>query len=285
MIMLYMIISVHRGDLVGIFHSFNMGRENIEWTHWVPDFNMIRENGVGRESREQTRLVPDFNMIRENGVGRENGEQTHWVPDSNMIRENGVGRENGEQTHWVPAFFMGRGNWKWTRCVPAEPEASKRFENAFPKRQNTKKTWKQPKIKSHDQIEFDHELLIKKLLALQIATYEENCWKLFEQKGSPTADNDGAQCAEKGMLGYDDIPWPHEEGCDLRDVEDFLFGDREKGSMEYKTYLRQQQVRWHPDRFLSRCGDRLIDSHKQRIIGKVMELSQLLNRLIQEMQK
>lgn len=124
------------------------------------------------------------------------------------------------------------------------------------------------------------------------ATYERNCDRLFKQQLSPvkTVRNPSAggekvaaavPCSDR-LLGYDDIPWPHKSGCDMENVEQFLFGDLEKGSVEYRSYLRRQQVRWHPDRFLHRCGAQLIGGHRQRILEKVKALSQLLNRLCED---
>lgn len=124
------------------------------------------------------------------------------------------------------------------------------------------------------------------------ATYERNCDRLFKQQLSPvktvrTSSADGEKVAatvprSDRLLCYDDIPWPHKSGCDMESVEQFLFGDLEKGSAEYRSYLRRQQVRWHPDRFLHRCGAQLIGGHRQRILEKVKALSQLLNRLCED---
>lgn len=46
--------------------------------------------------------------------------------------------------------------------------------------------------------------------------------------------------------------------------------------------LRRQQTIWHPDRFAQRCGTRLEEGDKQRILETVTALSQELNRLSPE---
>lgn len=144
------------------------------------------------------------------------------------------------------------------------------------------------------QKEIQRGLQKRKLLHLSQskATYERNCDKLFKQPFSPvktvrnpSTDGEKASTADSRsdrLLSYDDIPWPHASGCDMESVEQFLFGDLEKGSVEYRSYLRRQQVRWHPDRFMHRCAARLVGGHRQRILEKVKALSQLLNRLSQD---
>lgn len=147
------------------------------------------------------------------------------------------------------------------------------------------------------QKELQRGLHERKLLHLSQskANYERNCDKLFKQQLSPVKtiknlSTDGEKVAtansrSDSLLGYDDIPWPHASGCDMESVEQFLFGDVEKGSVEYRSYLRRQQVRWHPDRFLHRCGAQLVAGHRQRILEKVKAVSQLLNRLSEDMRR
>ena len=47
-----------------------------------------------------------------------------------------------------------------------------------------------------------------------------------------------------------------------------------------KKFLKEQQVRWHPDKFLQKCGNRLYTGDKERIIEQVKKLSQEINSLL-----
>ncbi|XP_052220447.1 NF-kappa-B inhibitor-like protein 1 isoform X5 [Dreissena polymorpha] len=77
------------------------------------------------------------------------------------------------------------------------------------------------------------------------------------------------------VMKYSDVPWPSVkgEGSDMS----VLFDKLEPGSSEYRKYLRDQQVRWHPDKFLQRFGSRLCDTDREKIIARVTMLSQNLN--------
>lgn len=117
--------------------------------------------------------------------------------------------------------------------------------------------------------------------------YERCCDKLFKRESTTDGEinasfnrghdsEDGAKSSSE-FLGFGDIPWPYAPGDNLQSVERFLFGDLTKNSSEYKSYLKRQQVRWHPDRFLHRCGHRLIAREKERILTEVVAVCQILN--------
>lgn len=50
----------------------------------------------------------------------------------------------------------------------------------------------------------------------------------------------------------------------------------ERGAL--RRYLRAQQVRWHPDRFLQRFRSQIETQELGRVMGAVTALSQALNR-------
>lgn len=78
-------------------------------------------------------------------------------------------------------------------------------------------------------------------------------------------------------LKYSDVPWPSVKGENL-DIN-VLFDHMDRDSEEYRKYLRDQQVRWHPDKFLQRFGSHLVHSDRDRIMARVTLLSQSLNKL------
>ena len=94
--------------------------------------------------------------------------------------------------------------------------------------------------------------------------YENEYKTLFERK-------------DKGDLGYSDIPWPG--GDKSEDDIMILMQGLQKDSSDYKKYLREQKIRWHPDKFLQRFGTHLLAADKERIMSRVTELSQKLNKL------
>ncbi|ELU10704.1 hypothetical protein CAPTEDRAFT_220681 [Capitella teleta] len=84
----------------------------------------------------------------------------------------------------------------------------------------------------------------------------------------------------KDHLHYKDIPWPFAtKNCSAESVTSFLFADLAPASSGYKDYLRQQQIRWHPDRFMQKCRERLVEADLEKIVSTVKDVSQILNAL------
>lgn len=87
----------------------------------------------------------------------------------------------------------------------------------------------------------------------------------------------------KKRLSYSDIPWPSPRGTVAEMLDVMLHGTDRADVPAFRKVLRRQQVLWHPDRFAQRCGDRLEEGDKQRILDTVTALSQELNRLAQSL--
>lgn len=93
----------------------------------------------------------------------------------------------------------------------------------------------------------------------------------YEERYKTTLDS-----CQGWKLKYEDIPWPSTQGenCDMN----VLFDQMDSRSVEYKKYRRDQQIRWHPDKFLQRFGDSLVESDRQKVMDRVTMLSQNLNK-------
>lgn len=104
--------------------------------------------------------------------------------------------------------------------------------------------------------------------------YEESCAATFQSSSSK---------APQGFLGYDDIPWPAPRGSLEEMVAVMLHGADKSDTSAFRKLLRRQQIIWHPDRFAQRCGSRLVESDRQRILDTVTALSQEINRLAQNL--
>ncbi|XP_053577943.1 NF-kappa-B inhibitor-like protein 1 [Bombina bombina] len=97
------------------------------------------------------------------------------------------------------------------------------------------------------------------------------------RKGEDSEDR--AAASGTRLLGYSDIPWPLPHGTAEQMAQSIARGSDSSNSATYKRYLRAQQVTWHPDRFLQRCGGRLREGDRERVLRTVTALSQELNRL------
>ena len=82
--------------------------------------------------------------------------------------------------------------------------------------------------------------------------------------------------SEKKM-GFGDIPWPSRGSID--NVMEVLFGDKSDWSAAaLKKYVREQQVRWHPDKFLQKFIDKIAPKSFEKVMERVKEISQALNK-------
>lgn len=101
--------------------------------------------------------------------------------------------------------------------------------------------------------------------------YDEGCAATFESSSS----------AGGSKLSYSDIPWPAPRGTVQEMLDVMLHGADRKDVPAFRKLLRKQQTLWHPDRFAQRCGARLEEKDKKRILDTVTALSQELNSLAQ----
>ncbi|XP_004621324.2 NF-kappa-B inhibitor-like protein 1 isoform X1 [Sorex araneus] len=98
-------------------------------------------------------------------------------------------------------------------------------------------------------------------------------------RAGPRAEQPRA--AGRGSLWrFGDVPWPCPGGGDPEAMAAALVARgpplEEHGAL--RRYLRVQQVRWHPDRFLQRFRSQIETWELGRVMGAVTALSQALNR-------
>ncbi|XP_074873771.1 NF-kappa-B inhibitor-like protein 1 [Carettochelys insculpta] len=80
-------------------------------------------------------------------------------------------------------------------------------------------------------------------------------------------------------LRYTDIPWPSPRGGVAKMAAVAMLGADPSDTGAFRRHLRRQQALWHPDKFAQRCGGRLAECDRGRILATVTALSQELNRL------
>ena len=95
------------------------------------------------------------------------------------------------------------------------------------------------------------------------------------------------------LLEHNDVPWPVKADTQFKYrwnicedlIVEFLFRDMKVGSVSYTQRLKTEQRRWHPDRFMQKCGHRLKETDRDKIIETVTTISQVLNKLSQDRKK
>ena len=85
----------------------------------------------------------------------------------------------------------------------------------------------------------------------------------------------------RGPLTYDVIPWP-----DLKSLESFVLTNADRtDSGKCRKLLREEQIRWHPDKFAQKFGEKLnalAEKDRLKIVDQVKLVSQELNALSQK---
>ncbi|CAI9600446.1 unnamed protein product [Staurois parvus] len=157
-----------------------------------------------------------------------------------------------------------------------------------------------PRLVEERRYQERKEQMERELHQAQSERYHRKCQEVFggagasleadsKHSGEPTersrdrTDNDSALNADTRtvirMLSYKDIPWPVPGGTAEQMAQFVAAGADSSDITSYKRYMRAQRVTWHPDRFMQRCGTRLLAKDRVRVLETVTALSQELNRL------
>ncbi|TSM12523.1 NF-kappa-B inhibitor-like protein 1 [Bagarius yarrelli] len=168
----------------------------------------------------------------------------------------------------------------WAEQVRAEYQAKLRASWRANRKQRQEKDEEEERQRKelHARLEKEHREYLERASRKKEETqqgkkrrYEERCDAVFCNSSSSAA------------LGYDDIPWPAPRGSVDQMKAIILHGVDQSDTAAFRKFLRRQQALWHPDKFSQRCGGRLKDRDRQRILETVTALSQELNRLAQSL--
>lgn len=157
-------------------------------------------------------------------------------------------------------------------------ERRRKTESSKQQKTDRNRQQKQQEQKARErtkELEKEHEAYVTRMsiqrqklkLSSSLTDYEKRCQEIFH--------NDATS-----RLKYFDLPWPFEG--DTKQMIDLVVKWSElKSKEERKKFLKDQQVRWHPDKFLQKCGNRLHVEDREQIIEQVKELSQEINAILE----
>lgn len=168
----------------------------------------------------------------------------------------------------------------WTDQIRREYEA-KQQATARAKRKRRRQNEdeeEQQRRELHARLEKEHREYLERASRKKDETQQEKKRRYKER-----CDTVFLGSSSSSVLGYDDIPWPAPRGSVDDMVTVILHGVDRSDTDAFRKFLRRQQALWHPDKFAQRCGGRLQDRDRQRIVGTVTALSQELNRLAQSL--
>lgn len=76
-------------------------------------------------------------------------------------------------------------------------------------------------------------------------------------------------------IGREDIPL---KDMDVGKIIDILLDDvKDKSKEEIKNKIREEVRRWHPDKFMQKIGERIVENEKSQVMDSVKAIAQALN--------
>lgn len=113
----------------------------------------------------------------------------------------------------------------------------------------------------------------------------QTAWSNFLQKyGKRDTDVTSSSCDGGEEIGFQDVPWPlmKRRAGEETDGEDLLLSLLHISGNDLHSFIQQERLRWHPDKFVQTFGSRLSKLQRDAILLGVKTVSQLLNTLASE---
>jgi len=139
-------------------------------------------------------------------------------------------------------------------CRERQEKKRRKFEEEHINRKKTKKSFSPPLKLKPDSPKLD-------VVKVKKETYEEN-YKLFIGK-------------DHSSISFDDIPWPG--GSHATSAEQAKVCLYSCDPQVSRSVAREQQRRWHPDKFVQLFGQGLCENERDKILEHVKQLSQAIN--------
>nr|XP_008103957.1 PREDICTED: NF-kappa-B inhibitor-like protein 1 [Anolis carolinensis] len=215
---------------------------------WCPQKDFGKEEDERDAEREwQSKLL---------GEWEDEYQETFWQYEDEFSTE-GPDPETFED--WANRIFQ---EYK-KKCKKEEEQHHRR-----PKKETPKPSAKSWRLLEEERLLYEKRARAKEeeLKEAKKRRYEEGCSQVFSSSSSQS-------------LRYADIPWPCPSGTPEQMATVALHGVDPADQGAYRRFLRRQQALWHPDKFLQRCGTRLAEKDRRRILDTVTALSQAFNRL------
>lgn len=213
------------------------------------------------------KLAEEFNYENEESMGyNEQGNDDYYGGETYDEWAERISKEFHRKRQFYYSKLL---NEPQSKGEPAE--GSKEKEKLEREKENEKLEKEREEMRlryEHHQKIAKEQRLIKKRLE-----YEEKFKQLYSKKHT-------------NEIGFDDIPWPFKD--DVKEISVLLFCGGTINSIGnkafYQKYLKEQKIRWHPDKFLQKLGAVLKQTDKEQILNKVKIISQEINKLCEELQ-
>lgn len=261
---------------------------------WGPPWDSEEEEEEEEASKEQEwrqKLQGELEDEWQEVIGRFEGEDTCPCPLHGSPRRAPMHVPPPMLTAHLPHLGLPADDASWD---PRDPESFSAWSDRLareharkqqqqraappcrpPRAEGARHTWR--------QVEEEQRLFQERARA------KEAELRLSRARRAREAGGDQGRGPERAGLGgvqrsslwrFGDVPWPCPGGGDPEAMAAALVArgppSEERGAL--RRYLRVQQVRWHPDRFLQRFRSQIETQELGRVMGAVTALSQALNR-------
>eukprot|EP00123_Amoebidium_parasiticum_P020930 comp5880_c0_seq1/m.1737 comp5880_c0_seq1/g.1737 ORF comp5880_c0_seq1/g.1737 comp5880_c0_seq1/m.1737 type:complete len:457 (-) comp5880_c0_seq1:416-1786(-) len=245
------------------------------------EFDEDRDLKANREEENRRARVDDEKAWREKLFAQADSE----VDDSFVYSFSEEGRtskaktdEEWRQSMWRQMYHKRRpatppppppnrpGAKRMRGSLPLGPGVHGEDEEARRRSEQTIKEELEREVKRREERRRERRLKAR-------TTYEEK-WTSFSTRVSELRNVTSGPLV---FLSHGDIPWPS-TNTDAEEVKGVLFADIDFSDQDLlKARIRQETLRWHPDKFAQMMGALLLEDDKGRVLDRVKAIAQVLN--------
>lgn len=228
------------------------------------------------------KLIQEEQAVEEDKKqGKDEGKNSWYEKLANEMESEYL-EKNGESSFSHKAsLFKEEDEYQtydqWADRINKEYSRKHRdFQNKKRHKEDQSRKRKEQMSDLHSHLMKDQDDYIKQVKRMKTEVLNQKRER-YEKKMTSLKD------AETDKLRFRDIPWPC-QGNAKEMVEVLLSGilsDSSEG--DQKRVIMRQLVLWHPDKFEQRCGDKLLEKDRQRILDTVKAIAQELNKYLEDL--
>ncbi|XP_038064250.1 NF-kappa-B inhibitor-like protein 1 [Patiria miniata] len=246
----------------------------------LKEFEQVEQERVQRLRREYEEKAADEARQREEAEWQSR-LQDEWAADMAGMSDHALWHDTGYTglnqesfDDWatrIAAEQRQKQQQRYQGHQPSRSSHSREDAQDRERRQEEKRNFQRKLEEEHARYQRRHSERLRQKLLRQKAEHLQRCAEVFS-----------AESQELSQLGLEDVPWPGHHGNPDKMIQVLTCDINREDAAELRRFVRSQQLLWHPDKFLQKCGSRLVERDRDKIMERVTQLSQALNQLGEE---
>nr|XP_006814013.1 PREDICTED: NF-kappa-B inhibitor-like protein 1-like [Saccoglossus kowalevskii] len=235
-----------------------------------------------------SKLLRDVELEKQRKAAEEIQEQKQREQQAEQEwHEKLVGEWQDETSYEDYTHHFSEDNYHYDNADSYDDWADK-ISHEFWRNKNKRKLDEEEHTRRKKKHEENKQREFQEQLEREHAEYERRCSRQIQEQMHERKRKYIANCCRvfhvdnTTKLKYDDMPWPCVKGDVNEMIKVILWDVNQDDKKGYRRYIRVQQTTWHPDKIQQKLGHRLHDRHQERILNRVTELSQALNKLLDD---